>query len=102
MTRFGRFFVAPLAFGMLIALLALPAIAQDEGTTAPSSEETIAPSGLEPAVTIPADVPTETLPDWTYRYMIPTTLVLAAVVILFTSIRYFTNVVRKRYRTVQE
>jgi hypothetical protein len=34
--------------------------------------------------------------------MIPTTLALAAVIILLTSIRYFTDVVRKRYRIVEE
>jgi hypothetical protein len=34
--------------------------------------------------------------------MIPTALVLAALVVLLTSIRYFTNVVRKRYRIVEE
>lgn len=103
MTRFGRILVALLTLAMLVVLLTLPAIGQDEGTDpAPTSEETVAPSGLEPAVPIPAEVPTETIPDWTYRYMIPSTLVLAAAIILFTSIRYFTNVVRKRYRTVQE
>ena len=45
---------------------------------------------------------TEPLPDWTYRYMIPTGIVLAVVVIVMTTIQYFTRVVRKRYRVVKE
>jgi hypothetical protein len=43
----------------------------------------------------------ETQPDWTYRFFIPTLLVIAAVVVIFTVVRYFTNVVRKRYRVVR-
>lgn len=100
MKRAGRFLVATLTISALFVLLALPAAGQeDEGSEpAPVSE----PSGLEPAVPIPPEAPSDAIPDWTYRYMIPTTLVLAGVVILLTSIMYFTNVVRKRYRTVEE
>jgi hypothetical protein len=90
-----------LAFAALFVLMAVPVFAQEEEeTTEPTtiSENT----GLEPAVPIPVDPPLEAVPDWTYRYMIPTTLALGAVVILLTSIRYFTNVVRKRYRIVEE
>ena len=56
----------------------------------------------DPAVVVPDDSPVEPVADWTYRYLIPSTLALAAVIILGTSIRYFTNVVRQRYRTVEE
>lgn len=57
---------------------------------------------LEPAVPIEVAPETETLLDWTYRYLIPTALLLGVVVIVLTSVRYFTNVVRKRYRIVEE
>lgn len=40
--------------------------------------------------------------DWTYRYLIPTGIVLAVLVIVITTIQYFTSVVRKRYRIVKE
>ncbi|MCZ6457319.1 MAG: hypothetical protein O6650_08735, partial [Actinobacteria bacterium] len=77
------------------------AVAQDEEET--TEPTTISESsGLEPAVPISDEEPLEAVPDWTYRYMIPTTLALAAVIILLTSIRYFTDVVRKRYRIVEE
>ena len=89
------------AIAGLYVLIAVPAFAQEEEET---TEPTIISesSGLEPAVPIPDEKPPEAVPDWTYRYMIPATLALVAVVILLTSIRYFTDVVRKRYRIVEE
>lgn len=81
-------------------LVALPVLAQDEGSTTTSTSAPAA--NLTPAVPIepPADAPAAI--DWTYRFLIPTGIVLAGLVILITSIRYFTNVVRKRYRIVEE
>ena len=101
MKRTGRISAVLVAIAALFVLMAGPAFAQDEEET--TEPTTISESsGLVPAVPIPDDTPLEAVPDWTYRYMIPTTLALAAVIILLTSIRYFTNVVRKRYRTVEE
>lgn len=57
---------------------------------------------LEPAVPVEPPPDSETVLEWTYRFLIPTALVLGVVVIVLTSIRYFTNVVRKRYRIVEE
>ncbi len=101
MKRALRISAVLLAFAALFVLMAVPVFAQEEEeTTEPTtiSENT----GLQPAVPIPVEPTSEAVPDWTYRYMIPTTLALGAVVILLTSIRYFTNVVRKRYRIVEE
>jgi len=99
--RSDRISAVLVAIAALFVLIAGPAFAQDEEET---TEPTIISesSGLEPAVPIPDEKPPEAVPDWTYRYMIPTTLALVAVVILLTSIRYFTDVVRKRYRIVEE
>lgn len=72
-------------------LVSAPVMAQEGGD-----------EDLAPAVLIEQAPETEALADWTYRYVIPTGLALAAIVILMTSIRYFTNVVRKRYRIVEE
>ncbi|HLV89441.1 MAG: hypothetical protein J5I28_06840 [Acidimicrobiales bacterium] len=81
-------------------LLALPAMAQeDQGSTTTSS---VVSENLTPAVPIETPVTPPATPDWTYRYLIPTGLVLAGLVVVVTSIRYFTNVVRKRYRIVEE
>ena len=68
-----------------------------------TSTETTATTGppIDPAV------PVTTLPeepvqaDWTYRYFIPTLLVLAALVVVVTVVQYFLMVVRKRYRVVR-
>ncbi len=86
-------------FALVFFVLALPALAQ-EGTTTTTS--TAPAANLTPAVPIepPADAPA--VVDWTYRFLIPTGLALAGLVILITSIRYFTNVVRKRYRIIEE
>jgi hypothetical protein len=96
---------------MLIALMAsfsLSVLAATEGGEggeeegATDSTTTTIVSGLTPAVELSGDEPATAETDWTYRYMVPTALALAAVVILFTAIKYFTDVVRKRYRIVEE
>jgi hypothetical protein len=84
-------------FGLLFALMALPAFATDE--TEPSEGST---GQIEPAVQVstPDEAPPEL--DWTYRYMIPTAIALGVIVIVITSGQYFTQVVRKRYRILEE
>ncbi len=101
MKRSARISAVLVAIAALFILIAIPAFAQDEEET---TEPTIISesSGLQPAVPIPDEKRLEAVPDWTYRYMIPTTLALVVVVILLTSIKYFTDVVRKRYRIVEE
>ncbi len=85
-------------FGLLFVLNALPAFATDESE--PPAEGT---SGqMAPAVTVPLPDETEAPLDWTYRYMIPTAIALGVVVIVIISAQYFTQVVRKRYRIVEE
>ena len=66
------------------------------GTEASTPAETI-----QPAVTVDTTPVAETNPDWTYRFFIPTLLVLAALVVIVTVIQYFTRVVRNRYRIVR-
>jgi len=106
MKQRGRIAAVLVATGTIFLLAALPVFAQDEeegATPAPINEETEeGASGLEPAIPIPQEAEAEVIADWTYRYLVPTGLVIALVVILATSIQYFTNVVRKRYRIVEE
>lgn len=104
MKRIGRLTAVILAIGSLTVLLALPVLGQEEGeddggtTTTTVSES----SGLVPAVEIADQEQIAAQDDWTYRYLVPTGLALAVLIALLTSIRYFTNVVRKRYRIVEE
>ena len=99
-----------LAILLSIALIAmfslmLPVLATEgEETPEPISEETPEPvsGGQTPAVEVTTPPVDETQLDWTYRYMIPTALALGAIVIVVTAAQYFTSVVRKRYRIVEE
>jgi hypothetical protein len=74
----------------------------EEETATTVAEEPAPTSGIEPAVPVTTPEPSEPLPDWTYRYMVPTGIVLAVLVIVITTVQYFTRVVRKRYRIVKE
>lgn len=105
MSRTGRNSLMILLVGILIAGFSLVAVAAEEGgeeDEAADTTTTTIDSGLEPAVSLNGDTPVEPQNEWTYRYIIPTGLALAAIIILFTAIKYFTDVVRKRYRIVEE
>ncbi len=106
MTRIGRVAAGFLTLSALLLVFSLPVLAaSEEGEEPPadSSTTTVAPSsGLDPAVEVTDEEPITGDADWTYRYLVPTGLLLAVLVAVFTSIRYFTNVVRKRYRIVEE
>lgn len=104
MTRTGQRAAAALSLVALLVMFALPVLAAEEGEEIPGdTSTTVAPSsGLDPAVEVAEVDEVEAQADWTYRYLVPTGLALAVVVALLTSIRYFTNVVRERYRIVEE
>ena len=104
MKRSGQHAATLVALGALLIMFALPVLAAEESDEAPAdTSTTVAPSsGLEPAVEVAEVEEAPGQADWTYRYLVPTGLALAVVVALLTSIRYFTNVVRKRYRIVEE
>jgi hypothetical protein len=101
--RRSRIILGTLALVAFMTLVAAPALGQEPADTTIPAEGTSAPAeSIDPAVPIEPPAETSTTLDWTYRYLIPTALVLAVVVVLMTSIRYFTNVVRKRYRIIEE
>ncbi|HUP15675.1 MAG TPA: hypothetical protein VM848_06470 [Acidimicrobiia bacterium] len=88
----------------VVTLLALPlgATTTSEAGTETGTTEATAPAVIiEPAVPVDTTPAPETNPDWTYRFFIPTLLVLAALVVIVTVIQYFTRVVRNRYRIVR-
>lgn len=105
MKRFSRIAMLLVLIAAHAAFLMIPAMATEgteEETSTTVAEEPAPTSGIEPAVPVTTPESTEPLADWTYRYMIPTGIVLAVVVIVVTTIQYFTRVVRKRYRVVKE
>ena len=55
-----------------------------------------------PAIVI--EEPPEQIEDvaWTYRFLIPTTVAIATLVILGNVIQYFRQVTRKRYKVIEK
>lgn len=86
---------------LMVMSLAVPALAQSEGDGGAGSTTTTVSSGLTPAVEVSSDQTPPPQADWTYRYLIPTGLALAVIIVLLTAVKYFTDVVRNRYRTVE-
>jgi phosphatidylglycerophosphate synthase len=85
--------------GLTILVLAVPALAQEDSD---ETEPVPINADMEPAVSVTTPPAADATLDWTYRYMIPLGIVMAAVVVVITSIQYFAQVVRKRYRIVEE
>jgi hypothetical protein len=103
MTKSARIAVVTVMSALAILILALPGFATED--TAPeeeTSETTVVTTDIEPAVEVTSPPVEAAAADWTYRYMVPAGIALAILVIIATSGRYFTNVVRERYRIVEE
>lgn len=104
-------FLAVLAFlGSTLPILATTTTAGEGGTATTVAGGATATTGsgatttaepIVPAVTVEVTQPVEAQPDWTYRFFIPTLLVLAALVVVMTVVQYFVRVVRNRYRVVR-
>ena len=57
-----------------------------------------------PVPAIVVEEPPEQIEDvaWTYRFLIPTTVAIATLVILGNVIQYFRQVTRKRYKVIEK
>lgn len=103
MTKSARVAVLALMSALVILLFALPVFATaDPAPEEDTTETTVITTDIEPAVEVTLPQAEAADADWTYRYLVPIGIVLAILVIIATSGRYFTNVVRKRYRIVEE
>lgn len=107
MTKSGRTAVLLLSSAIFVVLAALPLLATaetpaPEGETPATEDTTVVTTDIEPAVPTTVDATEPPLDDWTYRYLVPTGIALALLIIIATTGQYFTNVVRKRYRIVEE
>ena len=60
--------------------------------------------GEVPTPAIVVEEPPEQIEDvaWTYRFLIPTTVAIATLVILGNVIQYFRQVTRKRYKVIEK
>jgi hypothetical protein len=68
-----------------------------------NGEDNSIPENL-PVPAIIVEEPPEQIEDvaWTYRFLIPTTVAIATLVILGNIIQYFRQVTRKRYKVIEK
>jgi len=93
-----------LIIGLFFLVLAPAGLAQEEAppdTTAPAEEPAVVVDIPEPAVEVGRAEPAEVQQAWTFRYLIPTSLVIALLVVVGSIVAYFLKVVRTRYRLIQ-
>ena len=55
-----------------------------------------------PAIVIEEEVEAEEDAAWTYRFLIPTSVAIAVLVIIGNVIQYFRQVTRKRYKVIEK
>ncbi len=92
----------PLLLLAVVALLAPGALAQEEAPAPAHTEEPAETVNVpEPAVEVNPAPPAPEEQAWTFRYLIPTSLLIAVVAVVGSIIAYFVKVVRTRYRVVQ-
>lgn len=54
-----------------------------------------------PAIPVPDDPPAEPEPEWSYRFLVPATLLLGTVAVVGAIIMYFVRVTKNRYRVIR-
>lgn len=96
---------------LVVVSLSIPVVAFARATSLVLAEETTettaattetAPLVYEtPAISIPPVVEEETEAPWTTKFLIPTSLGLAVIVVFVTSVQYFQKVVKTRYKVVE-
>ncbi len=104
MPNLHRRSLVAMVVGLLVLILAPAGLAQEEAptdTTVPVELTVPAVDVPVPAVKISDPAPAEVLQPWTFRYLIPTSLVIALLVVVGSIVAYFLKVVRTRYRLVQ-
>ena len=55
-----------------------------------------------PAIVIEEEIEVEEDAAWTYRFLIPTSVAIAVLVIIGNVIQYFRQVTRKRYKVIEK
>ena len=77
-------------------IVAAPAFAQESDT--PETDSVVeAPA---PAVEIPEEKADDTTTEWSYRFLVPATVVLGTFAVVGTIVMYFVRVTKNRYRIV--
>ncbi|MDH3261342.1 MAG: hypothetical protein OEM84_10270 [Acidimicrobiia bacterium] len=104
MSNLQRRSLVSIVIGLLVLILAPAGLAQVEAqtdATIPAVEPGPVIDVPTPAVKIVPQTPAEPEQAWTFRYLIPTSLVIALLVVVGSIVAYFLKVVRTRYRLIQ-
>ena len=96
MINFLRRLLAFSALLIALFLSAAPAVVASSATQA-SPTEVLA----QPYIEIEEAEAEEDVPQWTYRFLVPTVVALTVVLIAGTVVMYFVKVVRGRYAVVE-
>lgn len=79
-------------------LLAQPAASQGGEAEPAGTEEAAVPEPAVPAPEGPAGPPE---PEWSYRFLVPASMVLGTAAVVGAVIMYFIRVTRNRYRVIE-
>ncbi|MYB45505.1 MAG: hypothetical protein F4X74_11260 [Acidimicrobiia bacterium] len=66
-----------------------------------AADETPAADAPVPAVPVPDDPTAEPEPEWSYRFLVPATLLLGTAAVVGAIIMYFVRVTKNRYRVIR-
>lgn len=66
-----------------------------------AADETPAADVPVPAVPVPDDPPAEPEPEWSYRFLVPATLLLGTAAVVGAIVMYFVRVTKNRYRVIR-
>jgi len=81
----------------LVGVYSHPAPAQEDPMETPAVEAEVP----IPAISIPDDPPAEPEVEWSYRFLVPATLVLGTLAVVGAVIMYFVRVTKNRYRVIK-
>ncbi len=96
MNKSFRRLLALSALVVALSVSAVPAFAAGSASVV-SSLDVLA----QPYIELEEVVEEEDVPQWTYRYLVPTVVALTVVLIAGTAVMYFVKVVRGRYAVVE-
>lgn len=83
---------------LLGVLFVQPAAAQEDGADPAETAEAVIPEPAVPAPEAPAGPPE---PEWSYRFLVPASLVLGTAAVVGAVIMYFVRVTKNRYRVIE-
>lgn len=81
----------------ILLLFAAPALAQDSDV---SESESVVQAPV-PAVEAPEEAPAEESVEWSYRFLVPATMLIGTLAVVGTIVMYFVRVTKNRYRVVE-